>query len=222
MKPAVLRCARSFLVFPTLVIAAGAGPVLAESFAPKPRLVVLATGGTIAGAAKFETDAGYKAGALAVDLLIDAVPQVRDIANVRGEQIAAIGSQDMNDDVWVKLASLANELLASREVDGVVVTHGADTLEETSYFLHLVVKNDKPVVMTGAMRPTTAMSADGPLSIYNAVAAAADPRARGRGVLVVVNDDIHSARDIVKAHTADVETFSSHEPGLVGVTLFGQ
>jgi L-asparaginase len=128
----------------------------------------------------------------------------------------------MNDEVWIKLANTVNELLASKDVDGVVITHGTDTMEETSYFLHLVVDSDKPVVMTGSMRPSTAMSADGPLNIYNAVALAADPRARGRGVLVAVNDDIHSAHDITKTHTTDVETFTSHEPGLVGVSLFGQ
>lgn len=189
----------------------------------KPRLVILATGGTIAGAGTSgsATDVGYKAGALAVDLLIDAVPKMKEIADIRGEQIASIGSQDMNDEVWVKLAARTNELLAQRDVDGVVITHGTDTLEETSWFLHLVVKSDKPVVMTGSMRPATAMSADGPLNMYNAVAVAADPDSRGRGVLVALNDDVHSARDVVKTHTTDVETFRSNEAGLIGVTLFG-
>ena len=102
------------------------------------------------------------------------------------------------------------------------ITHGTDTMEETSYFLNLVVKSDKPVVLTGSMRPSTAMSADGPLNIYNAVAIAADPNARGRGVLVTVDDDIHSGHDIVKTHTTDVGTMSSGEAGLVGATLFGK
>jgi L-asparaginase len=127
----------------------------------------------------------------------------------------------MNDEVWLRLATRTNELLAQRDVDGVVITHGTDTLEETSYFLHLVVRSDKPVVMTGSMRPATAMSADGPLNMYNAVAVAADPASRGRGVLVALNDDVHSARDVVKTHTTDVETFRSPEAGLIGVTLFG-
>ena len=103
-----------------------------------------------------------------------------------------------------------------------MITHGTDTMEETSYFLQLVLDSDKPIVLTGSMRPSTAMSADGPLNIYNAVALAADSRARGRGVLVAVNDDIHSAHDITKTHTTDVETFASHEPGLIGVSLFGK
>lgn len=193
-----------------------------QGAAGKPRVVILATGGTIAGSAPSETEAGYKAGAVAVDALIRAVPQLADLAVVRGEQVASIGSQDMNDAVWLQLGKRLNELLASPDVDGVVITHGTDTLEETSYFLHLVAKSDKPVVLTGSMRPSTAMSADGPLNIYNAVAIAADPAARGRGVLVAVDDDIHSAHDITKTHTTDVATFSSHEAGLVGVSLFGK
>lgn len=187
----------------------------------KPNIVILATGGTIAGTAASQTEAGYRSGAVGVEILIRAVPQLEDIADIRGEQIASIGSQDMNDEVWLKLAKRANELLASKDVDGIVITHGTDTLEETAYFLHLVVKSDKPVVMTGSMRPSTAMSADGPLNIYNAVAVAADPEARGHGVLVTVDDDVHSAHDIVKTHTTDVGSFSSGEPGLVGAVLFG-
>jgi L-asparaginase len=199
-------------------LALAVGPAAAKG---KPRLVILATGGTIAGASGSATDVGYKSGSLAVDLLIDAVPKMRELADVRGEQVASIGSQDMNDEVWLRLAIRTNELLAMRDVDGVVITHGTDTLEETSYFLQLVVPSDKPVVMTGSMRPATAMSADGPLNMYNAVAIAADPASRGRGVLVALDDDIHSARDLVKTHTTDVETFRSNEAGLIGVTLFG-
>jgi L-asparaginase len=128
----------------------------------------------------------------------------------------------MNDEVWIKLANKVNELLAKSDVAGVAITHGTDTMEETSYFLNLVVKSDKPVVLTGSMRPSTAMSADGPLNIYNAVAIAADPTARGRGVLVAVDDDIHSGHDIIKTHTTDVRTMSSGEAGLVGASLFGK
>jgi L-asparaginase len=196
-----------------------AGNVSAEK---KPRIKILATGGTIAGAALNPTDPGYKSGAVGVDVLIDAVPQLKEIAEVSGEQIASIGSQDMNDEVWLKLAKRVNELLKSSDVDGIAITHGTDTLEETSYFLHLVTKSDKPVVLTGSMRPSTAMSADGPLNIYNCVAIAADRQARGRGVLVLIDDDIHSAHDVIKRHSTDVATFTSGEAGLVGVTLFGK
>jgi L-asparaginase len=190
--------------------------------AKKPRIVIVATGGTIAGSAASATEAGYQSGAVGVDILIAAVPQLKEVADVKGEQVASIGSQDMNDEVWMKLANRVNALLASPDVDGIAITHGTDTLEETSYFLSLVVKSDKPVVMTGSMRPSTAMSADGPLNIYNAVAIAADPTARGRGVLVAIDDDIHSAHDVVKNHTTDVATFSSGEAGLVGAVLFGK
>jgi L-asparaginase len=157
-----------------------------------------------------------------VDALIAAVPTLKDIADVSGEQIASIGSQDMNDEVWLKLGKRVNEILAKPDVAGIAITHGTDTMEETSYFLNLVVKSDKPVVLTGSMRPSTAMSADGPLNIYNAVAIAADPTAKGRGCLVTVDDDIHSGHDIVKTHTTDVGTMASGEAGLIGATLFGK
>jgi L-asparaginase len=194
----------------------------AQTAMKKPKVVIVATGGTIAGAAASQTEAGYQSGAVGVDILINAVPQLKDIAEVSGEQIASIGSQDMNDVVWLKLGKRINEILAKPDVAGVAVTHGTDTMEETSYFLNLVVHSDKPVVLTGSMRPSTAMSADGPLNIYNAVAIAADPNARGRGVLVTVDDDIHSGHDIVKTHTTDVGTMSSGEAGLIGATLFGK
>jgi len=188
----------------------------------KPKVVIVATGGTIAGAAPSQTEAGYQSGAVGVDALIQAVPQLKDIAQVSGEQIASIGSQDMNDAVWLKLAKRVNEILARPDVAGVAITHGTDTMEETSYFLTLVVNSDKPVVLTGSMRPSTAMSADGPLNIYNAVAIAADPAARGRGVLVTLDDDIHSGHDIFKTHSTDIGTMASGESGLIGVALFGK
>lgn len=193
-----------------------------QSSSKKPKVVIVATGGTIAGAAASQTEAGYQSGAVGVDILINAVPQLKEIADVSGEQVASIGSQDMNDEVWLKLGKRVNEILAKPDVNGVAITHGTDTMEETSYFLHLVVKSDKPVVLTGSMRPSTAMSADGPLNIYNTVAIAADPKARGRGVLVSVDDDIHSAHDIVKKHTTDVATMVSGEAGLIGAALFGK
>ena len=145
---------------------------------------------------------------------------MKKVADVRGVQVSSVGSQDMNDELWIKLAGEVNGLLAQPDVDGVAITHGTDTMEETAYFLNLVLKSDKPVVLTGSMRPSTSLSADGPLNIYNAVGVAADPRAKGRGVLVVANDDIHGARAITKRHTTDVETFVSPEVGLVGVCLF--
>ena len=195
------------------------GPIVGAQ-ARKPRVVIVATGGTIAGSAESTTAAGYKSGAVAVDVLIAAVPQMKSFADVTGVQVASIGSQDMNDEVWLKLAAEVNRLAAQPDVDGIAITHGTDTMEETAYFLNLVVKTDKPVVLTGSMRPSTSLSADGPLNIYNAVGVASDPRAKGRGVLVVANDDIHGARAITKRHTTDVQTFVSPEAGLIGVCLF--
>ena len=190
--------------------------------ADKPDIVILATGGTIAGSAASQTQAGYTSGQVGVDVLINAVPQIKELADISGEQVANVGSQDMSDAIWLDLAGRVNALLAKSDVDGIVITHGTDTIEETAYFLNLVVNSDKPVVMTAAMRPSTALSADGPLNIYNAVAVAADPDAAKRGVLVVANDDIHGARAFTKTSTTDVQTFRSIEYGLVGVSLYGE
>jgi L-asparaginase len=203
-----------------LALVAAANARMAQA-ADKPRIVILATGGTIAGSAETQTQAGYTSGQVGVEVLIKAVPQIGKLAQVTGEQIANVGSQDMSDAIWLKLANRINELAAKSEVDGIVITHGTDTIEETAYFLNLTAKTDKPVVMTAAMRPSTALSADGPLNIFNAVAVAADPNAKGRGVLVVTNDDIHGARDLTKTSTTDVQTFMSPEHGLIGVTLYG-
>jgi len=186
-----------------------------------PNLVVLATGGTIAGAAGSDVQAAYTSGQVGVEQLLAAVPQAKKLAALRGEQIANIGSQDMNDEVWLKLARRVNELCAMPDVDGVVITHGTDTIEETAYFLNLVVKSRKPVVMTAAMRPSTALSADGPLNFFNAVAVAANKDAAGRGVLVVVNDWIHGAASLTKTNTTAVQTFLSPLRGLIGVVAYG-
>ena len=178
--------------------------------AEKNNVIILATGGTIAGnAAEGTATTGYKAGALGIEVLLKAVPAISDYAHVTGEQIAALDSKDMTDEIWLKLARRANELLALEEVDGLVITHGTDTLEETAYFLNLTVHSKKPVVITGAMRPATAISADGPMNLLNAVRLAACPQAYDRGVLVCLNDQIDSARNVTKAHTTSLDTFKS-------------
>src|SRR5688500_13100171 len=215
----------SRIAFSTRSVLAAAGtamvmtlPLTAER--AKARIVIVATGGTIAGSAESTTAAGYKSGAVAVDTLIAAVPQIKKIADVTGVQVSSVGSQDMNDELWIKLALEVNRLLARADVDGVAITHGTDTMEETAYFLNLVVKSDKPVVLTGSMRPSTSLSADGPLNIYNAVGVAADRRARGLGVLVAANDDIHGARAITKRHTTAVEAVVQPDAGQTGAGLF--
>jgi L-asparaginase len=188
----------------------------------KPNIVILATGGTIAGAAASGTQSAYTSGAVTIDAMLKAVPGIEKLANIKGEQISNVGSQDISFDIMLKLAKRINELLATPDVDGIVITHGTDTMEETAYFLNLTVKSDKPVVMVGSMRPSTAVSADGPLNLYNAVAVAADPQAKGRGVLVVMNDQIHAAHSLTKTSTTSVQTFMSPLRGVVGVTAYGK
>ena len=187
-----------------------------------PNIVILATGGTIAGTAETGTQAGYTSGKVTIDAMIDAVPGIRKLANITGEQLSNVGSQDMSVEIWLKLTNRINELLATDDVDGIVITHGTDTQEETAYFLNLVVKSEKPVVTTGSMRPSTAVSAEGPLNLYNAVAVAADPRAKDHGVMVVMNDQIHAAHDVTKTNTTSVQTFMSPMHGLLGAVIYGQ
>ncbi|MGL4826000.1 MAG: L-asparaginase 2 [Vibrionaceae bacterium] len=181
-----------------------------------PNVHILATGGTIAGAGQSATQSNYEAGKVAIETLIDAVPQMKEVAAIQGEQVVKIGSQDMNDEVWLKLAKRVNELLAKDDVDGIVITHGTDTMEETAYFLNLTVKSSKPVVLVGAMRPSTAMSADGPMNLYNAVVTASDPASKGRGVMVAMNDTVLDARDVTKTNTTGVQTFTAPNFGPLG------
>ena len=204
----------------TLLILAVAMAItsLAEA---NPKIKVLATGGTIAGAQASASEVGYKSGSFSVDDLIKAVPQLKDLADLSGEQVANIGSQTMNHEVWLKLAQRVNEVLKSGDTDGVVITHGTDTMEETAYFLSLVVKSDKPVVLAGSMRPATAIGADGSANLYNAVALAANPGARGLGPLVVLNDEIHYAREAQKMNSTELGTFHSPNRGRAGVMNVG-
>ena len=188
----------------------------------KRNIVILATGGTIAGAAATGTQSGYQSGAVTIDAMLAAVPDIGKTANIKGEQISNVGSQDMSFDILLKLAKRINELAPQPDVDGFVITHGTDTMEESAYFLNLAVKTTKPVVLVGSMRPSTAVSADGPLNLYNAVAVASDPSASGRGVLVVMNDQIHAAHSLVKTSTTDVDTFMSPYRGIVGVSNYGK
>jgi L-asparaginase len=190
--------------------------------AQKPTVYVLATGGTIAGAGKTDINSAYKSGAITVDQLLGAVPEINDIANIKGEQIANIGSQDMNTEVWLKLAKRANELLKQDGVDAIVITHGTDTQEETAYFLNLTIKSDKPVILVGSMRPSTAISADGPRNIYNAVACAVDKSSGGRGVMVVMDDKILGADDLSKTNTLSVGTFQNPNFGALGLMYNGK
>ncbi len=186
-----------------------------------PLVTILATGGTIAGTASSSTQPGYTSGKIDIKGMIGAVPNLEKLAQIEGEQFSNVGSQDMSFEIMINLARRINELLIKDEIDGVVVTHGTDTMEETAFFLNLTIKSSKPVVMTGAMRPFTALSADGPLNLYNAVAVAADPISRERGVMVVMNDRIHGAHSLTKTNTTSVETFLSPVNGLMGTVIYG-
>lgn len=206
---------KKLLVLILLLISAG---TIAQS---KPKVLILATGGTIAGSAATGVQSGYTSGQVTIDAMVNAVPDAMKLADIKGEQIANVGSQDMSFEIMLKVANRINELAGSKDVDGFVITHGTDTMEETAYFLNLVVKTDKPVVLVGSMRPSTAISADGPLNLYNGIAVAADPKAKGHGVLLVMNDWIHSAQSLTKVSTTAVQTFMSPIRGLIGTTSYG-
>jgi len=187
-----------------------------------PRIIILATGGTIAGAGAASDRAGYTAGKIPIDDLIGSIPTVKKVANITGEQIASVGSQDMTIEIWKKLAIRINEIFKNNEADGIVITHGTDTQEETAYFLDLVITSDKPVVLTGSMRPATAISADGPKNLYDAITIAANPKSKGRGVLVSFNEGIFDARDVMKLSTTKTNAFGSPNTGPVGQAYDGR
>jgi len=206
------------LMFPIIAVLLALAPMAHA----KPKIVILATGGTIAGVQPGPNDPGYKAGEVSIDQLVKAVPQLKELADISGEQIASIGSQTMTNEVWVKLAQRANAVLRQSDVDGVVITHGTDTLEETAYFLSLVVKSDKPVVLVGSMRPSTAIGADGPANLFEAVSLAINPEAKGRGPLIILNDEIHYAREAQKTNSTQLDTFKSPNRGRAGVMNTGK
>jgi glutamin-(asparagin-)ase len=195
---------------------------LALAQAAKPRVVILATGGTIAGAgATAANSATYQAAKVPVDKLIAGVPELTDVAQVRGEQVFQIASESFTNEKLVQLAKRVSALTKDADVDGVVVTHGTDTLEETAFFLNLVVHSEKPVVVVGSMRPGTAMSADGMLNLYNAVVVAGSAQSRGKGVLVAMNDEIHAGRDVAKRVNIKTNAFGS-QWGPLGMVVEGQ
>lgn len=198
------------LIGMALVAASGAALAL-------PNIAVLATGGTIAGAGNSSTGSAYAAGKVSVNHLVAAVPELAKIANVTPVQVAQIGSQDMSDEVWLKLAQTINSDCG--KYDGFVITHGTDTMEETAYFLQLTKKCSKPVVMVGAMLPSTGLGADGPRNLYNAVLTAATPASAEHGVVVAMDNIVIGARDVIKTNTVQPETFQAGNYGKIG-TIF--
>lgn len=182
-----------------------------------PQIEVLATGGTIAGSGNSATGSAYTAGKVSVNHLVARCAAACDIAQVTPKQVVQIGSQDMTDDVWLKLAKTINADCS--KVDGFVITHGTDTMEETAYFLNLTVKCKKPVVLVGAMLPSTGLGADGPRNLYNAVLTAATKETAKQGVVVAMNNIVVGARDLMKSNTVQPETFVAANFGKVG-TIF--
>ena len=186
-----------------------------QAQAALPRVVVLATGGTIAS--QIDPQTGALAPALTGDQLVKAVPGLDKIATIEVEQVANICSYDMSPEIWRRLATRANQLLQDARISGVIVTHGTDTLEETAYFLDLTITSRKPVILVGAQRAASFFDSDGPRNLLNAVRVAVSPEALGMGVMVVMNGQINAARDVTKTSTLEAETFKSLEFGALGV-----
>ena len=182
----------------------------------KKRIVLLATGGTIAGSGTPGITTDYQPGTIDVTSLIQSVPGLDSLADITGEQIANVNSDDITIKDWFTLVNRINTLGLQEDIDGFVITHGTDTLEETAFFLNLTVKIDKPVVITGSMRPATALSADGPFNLYQAVALASSDEAKGMGVLTVYSDAVFSARYVQKVSTFHTNAFSSDDFGCLG------
>lgn len=216
-----MRLKRAFLVQTLAILFSLGGSLLAQTCYALPQIRILATGGGIAGVQADVRSAAHTAASLPIDSLVNSVPVVEQLATLKTEQFANLGSQNMDEQTWLRLARRVSDLQQQSDVDGIVITHGTDTLEETGYFLNLVNRSPKPVVLVGAMRPATAISADGPMNFYNAVAVAGDAEARDRGVLVVMNDEIHSAQDVQQRNTARLDAFQSPNRGRVGVVNTG-
>ena len=201
----------------TLIAVAAASACVAATAAGLPKIEVLATGGTIAGSGASATGSAYQAGKVSVNHLVAAVPQLADIAEITPKQVVQIGSQDMTDDEWLKLNKTINE--DCRKFDGFVITHGTDTMEETAYFLNLTLRCKKPVVLVGAMLPSTGLGADGPRNLYNAVLTAAEKKTAEQGVVIAMDNIVVNARDVMKSNTVQPETFVAGNFGKVG-TIF--
>lgn len=199
-----------------------AASALAQAQQALPNVVILATGGTIAGAgASAVNSATYAAAKVGVEKLIAGLPELSKVANVRGEQVFQVASESLTNDNLLTLAKRVSALSKQSDVDGIVITHGTDTLEETAYFLTLTVHTNKPIVVVGSMRPGTALSADGALNLYNAVNVAGSKDAMGKGVLVTMNDNIDTGRDVSKNVNIKTSAFSS-QWGPLGMIVEGR
>ncbi len=176
-------------------------------------IALISTGGTIAGSGRMSE---YEAGTLDVRSIIDSIPEIKSLANLKLFPLCSKDSNDITEKDWLALRDLCHQLEKDPSIDGIVITHGTDTFEETAFFLNLTLQNRKPVVMTGAMRPASAVSADGPMNLYEAVSLASHPNAYKAGVLAVFADTIYSARDLVKTNSLKTNAFDMGEYGALG------
>ncbi|WP_286356341.1 asparaginase [Ileibacterium valens] len=183
----------------------------------KPKKIgLIATGGTIAGTGRIGETAEYRAGTLPVESIISSIPQIADLAEIKQVNVCTKDSNDISAADIFAIKQAAEKLAEDQEVDGIVITHGTDTMEETAFLLNLVLDVDKPIVITGAMRPASATSADGPMNLYQSVALACDSRCAGMGVLAVISDTIYSGRDLTKINSIKTDAFEVGDPGPVG------
>ena len=212
---ALPACAQVTTSAPAPVPAAPAAPTPPTT--PRPKVLLIATGGTIAGVQNAPGTLGaYRAGTLTAEQIIASVPELARFAQVETEQFSNVASTLVTPEMWVKLAKRINEVLQRDDLAGVVVTHGTDRLEETAFFLYLTVRSEKPVVVVGAQRPATGISPDGPINLLAAVRTAASPKAVAKGVMVVMDDRILSARESRKLYQR-TGGFSTGDMGMLGV-----
>lgn len=187
-----------------------------------PTIIIFTTGGTIAGVGSDERPGmatAYTSGALEGEKVVSLAEGINKLAKIETVSVCNINSDDVTFDIMATLAQKINEMSKRPEVKGFVITHGTDTMEETAYFLSLTVKMDKPVVLTGAMRPSTSIGYDGAMNLYQAVTVALNQQSVGRGVMVVMSNRIYSARFVSKKHTCSLEAFGSLENGCMGAVL---
>ena len=195
---------------------------MASTILAKPTIYILTTGGTIGGISDSPLNANYTSASFDINKTIQNMPELNDIALLKSEEVASVGSQAMNNEIMINLADKVNKLLVKNDVNGVVITHGTDTMEESAYFLNLVVKSKKPIVFTGAMRTQNSKSSDAELNLFNAINVAANPQSREKGAIVVINDEIHAAREVSKTNTTALNSFSSPNSGKIGTVHYGK
>lgn len=216
-RPSVLSaaCAAIALVLASAFAAPGA---MAAQASALPKVLIIATGGTIASTGNYYHDRGGAVKKISAEALTQAVPGIDKLATLRLEQFSNVTSERIGPTQWLALANRINAAFRDdADLAGVVVTHGTDTMEETAYFLDLTVAGDRPVIVTGSMRPADAIGADGPANLYNAVRAAVAPASRGRGTMVLMDDRLFAASEVTKTNTSRVETFKAPEHGPVAI-----